>query len=142
VCVCWACGDRQPTLDVLARVRAGEEDPRCLRPAGSGESCEGDAGACGGIIKTATVSFGQSLDPDELERAHVAVAESDLLLAVGTTLEVQPIAGMVPYASHLDKRIVIVNGSPTAGDALADVVVRGSISEVIPSLFTSASPPT
>ena len=91
-------------------------------------------GVCGGILKSATVSFGQSLDPDDLERAQMAVVESDLLLAVGTTLEVQPIAGVVPLARRLRKTVVIVNGSPTACDDDADVVVRGSISEVIPRL--------
>jgi NAD-dependent deacetylase len=80
------------------------------------------------------VSFGQSLDWDDLERAQLAATECDLLLAVGTTLEVQPIAGVVPLARHLGKAVVIVNGSPTACDNLADAAVRGSISEVIPQL--------
>jgi len=133
-CVCWACGDRQPTRAVLARVRAGEEDPHCERPTADATPARARAGLCGGILKTATVSFGQSLDWAQLERAQLAVAASDLLLAVGTTLEVQPIAGVVPLARHLGKAVVIVNGSPTACDDLADVVVRGSISEVVPQL--------
>jgi NAD-dependent deacetylase len=119
-CVCWTCGHRQPTSVVLERVRAGEEDPPCL--------------LCGGIMKTATVSFGQSLHPGDLERAHQGVVAAGLLLAIGTTLEVQPISGIVPLARHLGKVVIIVNGSPTAHDDLADVVVRGSISEVIPQL--------
>ncbi|MGA8682543.1 MAG: Sir2 family NAD-dependent protein deacetylase [Acidimicrobiales bacterium] len=137
VCVCWTCGHRQPTLRVLERVRAGEEDPRCRRPTASvnGASRRGDAELCGGILKTATVSFGQSLDPDDIERAQMAVASAQLLLAVGTTLEVQPIAGIVPLARHLSKAVVIVNGSPTACDDLADVVVRGPISDVLPRLL-------
>ncbi len=117
---CWSCGERQPTEVVLRRVREGEDDPRCLRP------------GCGGILKTATVSFGQSLDPDDLDRAMAAAAHADLLLAVGTTLEVQPVAGMVPLAARRGAAIVIVNGSPTAYDALADVVVRGPIGTVLP----------
>jgi NAD-dependent deacetylase len=88
------------------------------------------------------VSFGQSLDPDHLERANLAVAEADLLLAIGTTLEVQPIAGVVPLARHLGTTIVIVNGSPTACDELADVVVRGSISDVIPQLVGAGGTPS
>jgi NAD-dependent deacetylase len=131
-CVCWSCGDRLPTRVVLARVRSGEEDPHCERPAG--DSGRVEDGLCGGILKTATVSFGQSLDWDDLERAQLAATECDLLLAVGTTLEVQPIAGVVPLARHLGKAVVIVNGSPTACDNLADAAVRGSISEVIPQL--------
>jgi NAD-dependent deacetylase len=129
-CVCWECGHRLRTLDVLERVRHGEEDPRCqevVAPAYAGE--------CGGILKTTTVSFGQSLDPGDIERAMHAAAAAALLLAVGTTLEVQPVAGMVPLACRAGKTVVIVNGSPTAYDSLADVVVRGSISEVLPALL-------
>lgn len=85
-------------------------------------------------MKTATVSFGQSLSPDDLERAQRAVVTAELLLVIGTTLEVQPIAGMVPLARRLGRDVVIVNGSPTAHDSLADIVVRGPISEVIPTL--------
>lgn len=129
-CVCWECGDRRPTLDVLERVRGGEDDPRCQLP-----SLNGRPGECGGILKSATVSFGQSLNPDDLERAQRAVVAAELLLVIGTTLEVQPIAGMVPLARRLGKTVVIVNGSPTAHDSLADVVVRGPISDVIPALM-------
>ncbi|MGO9559523.1 MAG: SIR2 family NAD-dependent protein deacylase [Acidimicrobiales bacterium] len=125
---CWSCRDRLPTLTVLERVRAGEADPRCTRARTDG------AGECGGILKTATVSFGQSLDREALERASRAAARAQVLLAVGTTLEVQPVAGIVPLAKSRGTAVVIVNGSPTALDSLADVVVRGSISEVLPQL--------
>jgi len=128
--VCWECGDRRATLEVLERVRAGEEDPRCRRTVGRGA----DSSECGGILKTATVSFGQSLDPDDLERAQLAAAGADVLVAVGTTLEVQPIAGIVPLARRMGTAVVIVNGSPTACDSIADVVVRASISEALPLL--------
>jgi NAD-dependent deacetylase len=131
-CLCWDCGNRQTTLHVLERVRQGEDDPRCRHVvAGAGDEC-------GGILKTATVSFGQSLDPDDLERAQQAVLGAELVLVIGTTLEVQPIAGIVPLARRLSKAIVIVNGSPTAHDSLADVVVRGSISDVVPALVGAA----
>jgi NAD-dependent deacetylase len=125
---CWSCHDRQPTLSVLQRVRGGDPDPRCLRPRRDG------AGVCGGIVKTATVSFGQSLDPGVLEAAVRAAARATVMLAVGTTLEVQPVAGLVPLARRSGAAVVIVNGSPTALDSLADVVVRGSISDVLPRL--------
>lgn len=129
-CLCWLCGDRQPTSAVLARVLGGDDDPRCLRPGRSGEGS-----TCGGILKTATVSFGQSIDPDDLERAQAGVMVADVLLAVGSTLEVQPVAGVVPLARRLNKAVVIVNGSPTACDRLADVVVRGPISDVVPFIL-------
>lgn len=126
--MCWSCGDRLPTQTVLERVRAGEEDPRCRRPVA-------ESGApCGGILKTATISFGQSLVREDIERAERAANRADVLLAVGTTLEVQPVAGIVPLAARMGARVVIVNGSPTALDRLADVVVRGRIGEVLPAL--------
>jgi len=129
-CLCWECGDRLRTLEVLERVRDGEDDPRCLRVV-----APGSRGECGGILKTATVSFGQSLEPDDIEAAMHAAATADVLLAVGSTLEVQPVAGMVPLARRAGKSVVIVNRSPTAYDSLADVVIRGSISEVVPVLL-------
>jgi NAD-dependent deacetylase len=118
--MCLDCGDRGPMETALARVRAGETDPPCRR--------------CGGILKSATISFGQNLVPEDLERAMLAARAADLVLAVGTTLSVYPAADVVPLAVAQGAGAVIVNGSPTAMDDLADVVVRGSISEVLPVL--------
>jgi len=106
--------------EALKRVQAGEEDPRCLH--------------CGGIVKSATISFGQALDPLVLERAESAAQQCDVFLAVGTTLAVHPAAGYAPLAKRHGAALVIVNGEPTAYDSIADVVVRGSISEVLPRL--------
>jgi len=117
---CLDCGDRLPIGAVLDRVRAGEDDPTCR--------------ICGGILKSATISFGQSLVEADLERAATAARAADLLLAVGSTLSVYPIAGMVPIASATGARIVIVNGEATEFDDLADAVVRGPISEILPAL--------
>jgi NAD-dependent deacetylase len=119
--VCMACGDRQPAEAVHERVRAGEEDPPCL--------------ACGGILKSATISFGQSLVPEDLFRVEQAATACDLLLAVGSTLSVFPAAGMVPLAVRHGAVLVIVNGEPTEMDTLADVVVTGSISQCLPALM-------
>ena len=117
---CLDCGERAPMERALARVRAGEDDPPCR--------------SCGGILKSATISFGQSLVAEDLRRAERAAAQCDLLLAVGTTLAVFPIAGVVPVAKRAGARIVILNAQPTAMDDLADAVLRGSISEVLPRL--------
>ncbi len=131
--VCLRCGDRQPCEPVHERVRAGEVDPTCLRrpvtPGGVGEPR-----VCGGILKSATISFGQSLVPEDLMRANDAASRCDLLLAVGSTLGVFPAAGLVPVAVQHGAVVVIVNGGPTEMDDLADVVVHGSISEVLPAL--------
>lgn len=123
---CLDCGERAPMERALARVRAGEEDPPCR--------------TCGGILKSATVSFGQGLVTSDLARSEAAARSCDLLLAVGTTLSVYPIADVVPLAVSAGADVVIVNGEPTAMDDLADVVVRGPISEVLPALVEGIHP--
>ena len=127
--VCLSCGARTPMDDVLVRVRAGEEDPACTEPTGGG--------VCGGLLKSATISFGQDLVVEDLMRAEEAARTCDLLLAVGSTLCVYPAAGLVPIAHQRGAAVVIVNGAPTEYDALADVVVRGSISEVLPAIVSA-----
>jgi len=117
---CLACGERAPMERALARVRAGEDDPACR--------------SCGGILKSATISFGQSLVAADLTRAQQAAHRSDLMLAVGTKLSVWPIAGVVPTAKEAGARVVIINAEPTELDSMADTVLRGSISEILPRL--------
>jgi NAD-dependent protein deacetylase/lipoamidase len=119
--VCMACGERAPMERALARVRAGEEDPPCR--------------SCGGILKSATISFGQSMVPEDVARAQEAAESCDLLLAIGTTLSVYPVAGVVPIARHAGARIVILNAEPTEMDHIADKVLRGSIGAILPRLL-------
>ena len=121
--VCMACGERAPMERALARVRAGEEDPPCR--------------SCGGILKSATISFGQGLVAEDLQRAHRAARECDLMLAVGSKLSVWPVAGVVPTAKEAGARVAILNAEPTEMDALGDAVIRGSISELLPKLVGS-----
>jgi NAD-dependent protein deacetylase/lipoamidase len=123
--MCMACGWRGPMGPTLDRVRAGEADPPCER--------------CGGILKSATISFGQSLDPDVIQRAMRAAGRADLLLAVGTSLQVYPVAGVVPVAKAAGARVVIVNAEPTLFDEIADAVLREPIGEVLPALCAGAS---
>jgi NAD-dependent protein deacetylase/lipoamidase len=120
---CLSCGDRTPMAAALERVDAGEPDPDCRH--------------CGGILKSATISFGQRLDPATLGRAVAAAAMADLLLAVGTSLSVQPAAGLVEVAAQAGARVVIVNASPTPYDKLADAVLREPIGTVLPALVTA-----
>jgi NAD-dependent deacetylase len=117
---CWSCGQEGPMGPTLERVRAGDPDPACER--------------CGGILKSATISFGQSLDPGVLARAEKAAIDCDLLLAVGSTLSVYPAAGLVPLAYQVGATIVIVNAQVTPFDHLAQSVVRDPISEALPAL--------
>ena len=120
--VCMDCGWRGPMGPVLDRLRAGEEDPPCTE--------------CGGILKSATISFGQALVPRVIERAMVAAQAADLLLAVGSSLQVYPIASAVPAARAAGARVVIVNAEPTQFDEVADAVLRGRIGELLPALVT------
>ena len=123
--MCWSCGRRAPMEEALARVRAGETDPHCLD--------------CGGILKSDTISFGQMLVPSVIERAMLVASECDLLLAVGTTLQVYPVAGMVPAAAEDGADIVIVNDQPTPFDAIADVVIRAPIGQVLPAICAATA---
>lgn len=121
--VCWSCGERAPMERALERVKAGEEDPTCR--------------TCGGTLKSDTVSFGQSLDPDTLARARRAALTCDLMLAVGSTLAVHPAAGYAALAKKNGAALVIVNAEPTEYDHIADAVIRESISDVLPGMVTS-----
>jgi NAD-dependent deacetylase len=118
---CVECGARGPMIDALDRVRAGEEDPPCE--------------LCGGIIKSATILFGQGLVRADLERAERAAVEADVLLAIGTSLSVYPVAGMVPTAVEVGRPVIIVNAEPTDLDHLATVVLRGSAAELLSELL-------
>lgn len=118
---CLDCEERAPMARALARVEAGEEDPACR--------------TCGGMLKSATISFGQGLVAEDLGRAQRAAEACDLILAIGTTLAVYPVAAMVPIAKEAGARVVIVNGEATEMDALADVVLAGSISRILPQLL-------
>ncbi|MFB0978342.1 MAG: Sir2 family NAD-dependent protein deacetylase, partial [Myxococcota bacterium] len=120
--VCMACDDRGPMETTLDRVRAGEEDPECNK--------------CGGILKSATISFGQGLVSEDLERSEQAALRCDLAIAVGSTLSVYPIANVIPVAKNAGARVIIINGGPTEMDSLANVLLAGSISELLPKLVS------
>lgn len=121
--VCMSCGALTPMPATLDRVRAGEDDPSCLD--------------CGGILKSATISFGQALVPEVIDRAMNAAGEADVFFAIGTSLQVYPIAGALPAAHTAGARIVIVNAQPTPFDDIADAVCREPIGTVLPQLFSA-----
>jgi NAD-dependent deacetylase len=118
--VCMACGMTAPMQKALDRVRAGEEDPPCRE--------------CKGILKSATISFGQQLVPEVIDAALRAAAEADVLLAIGSTLQVYPVAGAVPLARSAGAKVVIINAEPTQFDDIADAVFREPISQVLPQI--------
>lgn len=115
--MCVRCGQRSTTADALARLDAGEDDPSCTN--------------CGGILKTATVMFGESLDPDVLNAAVTAAAECAWFVAIGTSLQVHPAAGLCDVALRAGARLAIVNADPTPYDDMATRVVREPIGEVL-----------
>ena len=121
---CIGCHDEGPIEVMLDRVRAGEVDPPCTR--------------CGGIVKTATISFGQALIPEVIDRAFEVATQADVFVAIGSTLQVYPVANTVPVARQSGARLIIVNGQPTQFDSIADLVLSGSISEILPLLFSVA----
>ncbi|GAB3567275.1 NAD-dependent protein deacetylase [Amycolatopsis endophytica] len=120
--LCLSCDDRRDMQETLDRVRAGESDPECE--------------ICGGILKSATVSFGQMLDPVVIERAQAAAVSCDLMLALGSSLTVHPAAGLVEIAAGAGAPVIIANASETPYDDLATVVVRDPLGEVLPSLVS------
>lgn len=121
--MCMACGWRGPAGPVLERVRSGEADPACA--------------ACGGILKSATISFGQPLVPEVIAAAIRAAEEADLLLAIGTSLQVYPVASLVPLAKAAGARVVIVNAEPTPFDQIADAVIRSPIGDALTQIIAA-----
>jgi NAD-dependent deacetylase len=122
--VCLTCGVRTPTHDVLGRLDE-EPDPACP--------------LCGGILKSATISFGQALDNDVLEAAWIATRDCDVFLAVGSSLSVRPVSGLCDVAVDQGARLVVINAEPTPYDDMADAVLRGSVGEILPALVTSSA---
>lgn len=118
--VCMACGAISPMDKTLERVRGGEADPACRD--------------CGGILKSATISFGQTLVPEVIVRAMSMAAEADVFIAIGTSLQVYPIAGAVTAAHAAGARIIILNAQPTPFDDMADAVFREPIGTMLPQL--------
>jgi NAD-dependent deacetylase len=123
--VCLSCGSKGAMQAALARVRAGEPDPPCR--------------ACGGILKSDTISFGQQLVPQVIDRAMRVAAEADLFISVGTSLQVYPISGAVQIAKRGGARVVIVNAEATPFDHIADAVLRSPIGATLPHLLAAAA---
>ena len=118
--ICVECRHRSPTADAIARIGAGEAVPRCLQ--------------CGGILKTASTMFGQTMSPEVFARAEQAVKTCDLLLAVGTTLTVEPAGSLCASAVGAGATLVIVNRDRTPYDGIATEVIRDPLSEALPGI--------
>ena len=117
---CLACTWRAPMQVALDRVRAGEDDPACPQ--------------CGGILKSATISFGESLVPADLVRSQIASQHADVFLAIGTSLGVHPAAGLPEVALRRGADLIVANGEPTPFDRQAAVVARMPLGEFLPAV--------
>ncbi|MBF6369651.1 Sir2 family NAD-dependent protein deacetylase [Nocardia puris] len=118
--VCVECDFAATMAETLERVAAGEPDPPCP--------------ACGGVLKAATIMFGQQLDRRSLTKAALTAETSDLFLAIGTSLQVEPAASLCSIAVRSGADLVIVNAEPTPYDTLATEVIREPIGTAVPRL--------
>ncbi|MER6330884.1 Sir2 family NAD-dependent protein deacetylase [Streptomyces sp. NPDC001034] len=126
--LCTQCHARGPMEDALARLDAGEDDPRCRE--------------CGGILKSATVMFGERLDPMVLGEAVAVTKACQVFIAVGTSLQVQPAAGLAGVAADHGARLIVVNAEPTPNDDQADEVIREPIGTALPRLLAGLAEDT
>lgn len=118
---CLGCGAHVEITDVLAHFKAQGEAPDCA--------------ACGGLIKTATISFGQPMPEGEMARAQAAALNCDLMLVLGSSLVVYPAAGFPLLAKRTGAKLVIVNREETPLDGHADLVINAEIGPTMRSVI-------
>ena len=119
---CLGCGLRHELAEVRLRFEEQGEPPDCT--------------SCGGIVKSATISFGQAMPAEAMRRAQDLAESCDLFLAVGSSLVVYPAAAFPLHAKRNGAALVIVNREPTELDPYADLVIRGEIGEVFAGFVT------
>lgn len=117
---CLTCGDTRPMREAVQRAVDGDPDPACL--------------VCGGILKSTTIMFGESLIPEVVDRCRSVADDCDLFVAIGTSLSVSPANQMLVRARNAGARVVIVNDRATDMDRFAHALVRGRIGVVVPTL--------
>jgi NAD-dependent deacetylase len=110
---CLSCGTRHEFDEIEPVFQATKEPPSCK--------------ACGGVVKSATISFGQAMPEEEMERAAEAALACDLFLAIGSSLVVYPAAGLPIAAKRGGAKLVILNRDPTELDHMADLVINAEI---------------
>jgi NAD-dependent deacetylase len=118
------CGWTADTAWAFDRIDAGEADPRCP--------------GCGGLVKSATISFGQAMDAGSLQRADDLLRHADAVIVVGSSLQVYPAAGLPAQAAARGVPCAIVNREETPLDDDVDLVVHGSAGEVLPPAVAAA----
>ena len=123
--MCLTCGDRIDMDEAVARVEGGEKAPKCRK--------------CGGLLKPATVSFGQPMPRRVVLAAQQAAESCDLFLAVGSSLVVQPAASLPVIAKNAGAKLIIVNREETPVDSAADLVLHGEIGDILPAMVGMAN---
>ncbi len=118
--VCTKCSVRSPTEEILARVGAGDADPACV--------------ACGGILKLDVVYFGEYLNEDTLAAGRAAAGVAQVLVAIGSSLQVEPAASLCSTALEAGATLVIVNRDRTPYDYFATEIIREPIADVVPRI--------
>ena len=114
---CLACGARAEIADIRSHFDVHGEAPDCK--------------FCGGILKTATISFGQAMPEEEMARAEEAILACDLMLAMGSSLVVYPAAAFPMAAKRNGARLAILNREATEQDPYADLVIHGEIGPIL-----------
>jgi NAD-dependent deacetylase len=121
--MCLECGRRMPIEVALDRVREGDEDPHCE--------------LCGGLLKTATISFGQAMVVADMERAIEEARLCDVCLTIGSTLSVWPAASVPVEAVRNGGRLVIINEGVTDLDGMASLILAGRAGTVVTELVAA-----
>jgi NAD-dependent deacetylase len=119
--VCLTCGDRIPMDEAVKRVEEGDPAPECDH--------------CGGLLKPATISFGQAMPAREMQLAAEAAKDCDVFLAAGSSLVVYPAAALPELAKRYGAALIIINRTPTPMDAIADLVINDEIGKTLPKLI-------
>lgn len=123
---CLSCAARHEISWVRAHIDASGAPPACS--------------ACGGILKSATISFGQSMPEQAMAQARAATLNADLFLAIGSSLQVFPAAGFPVAAKQNQTPLVIINREPTGLDAIADLVINDDIGDVLAGVLALVAP--
>ena len=118
--VCLSCANRIPMDEAIARIEAGDLAPECEE--------------CGGLLKPATISFGQAMPLYEMQRAAEACYACEVFIAVGSSLAVHPAASFPALAQQNGAKLIIINRTPTPLDDRADLVVNEEIGKALPRL--------
>jgi NAD-dependent deacetylase len=118
---CLSCGKSYDREEIQERIQKGVKAPYC--------------DDCGGPLKPATISFGQSMPERETEEAYHRSSSSDLFIAIGSSLSVQPAASMPLVAKRNRAKLVIINRDPTPYDPMADIVIHGQAGPVMASIL-------